>query len=110
MKTNLLISLLLAASSTALSAAECSVVGAHISSVTSYSDGVVYINTDKNNTCGCAIPSRFGYYKTNPEAKTFFAMAMTAVVSKQLVTIFADTSNCSLIGNTASVTGITLGQ
>jgi len=111
--TKLCMVLLLVGFSGTSYAALCSASAAHILSVHRWTDSVVYLNIDKNNNCGCAIPNRFGYWDTAVDVelkKMWLSMAMAAVVSKQAVTIYGDDTQCALIGNTASVTSLKFGQ
>jgi hypothetical protein len=99
-------------SKSSVNASECSVTNTHIVSIIDYSDGVVYINTDKINNCGCAINNRLGFWRstTDPnQQKTWIAMSLTAITTNQVVTLYGDTTNCATIGNTATLTGIGFG-
>lgn len=87
---------------------DCKTVDAHVVSIMPWEDGATFINLDKSNNCGCTILTRFGFYPTDKNAKSYLAEAMTAFAIGSKISVFGN-AGCSVHGNTSSVYTVILG-
>ena len=94
--------------STAFAGTDCKTVNAHVVSIMPWDDGATFINLDSTNDCGCTIATRFGFYPSDKNAKTFLAEALTAFATNRAITIYGN-AGCSVHNNTASVFTVILG-
>lgn len=85
----------------------CETTDAHVKSVLTWEDGAIFINLDKVGNCGCEIKDRYGFYPTNQHAKTYVALALTAIATKNKVTIGGH-SGCAIHENTAAIFSMAL--
>jgi hypothetical protein len=86
----------------------CKTVDAHVVSIMPWEDGATFINLDKTNNCGCTIPSRFGFYPSDKNSKTYLAEALTAFATNSKITIIG-IAGCSVHTNTAAIFTVILG-
>ncbi len=111
MKIVLFVSCFMALLSSAVYAGnDCEVIDAHVVSVMTWPDvdGIVFINLDKANNCGCSIPKRFAFYLKDPFAKTYLAQALTAHATKGKISILGN-SGC-YVHDTSEIFSIILGD
>ena len=85
------LSCLLVASTIALFASpsfaggECSANSRHIIEISPYPDAnnTMFISVDAPSNCGCSVSQRFGWYASDPNAKNFLALALTAFAQEK---------------------------
>lgn len=92
--------MLIALFSSSFVIASCKVVDAKVTSLHRYTDGTLFINTNKQSDCGCSQKSRFAIKSEKVDSDDFTVSAvLTAYVSQKLITIVG-LEGCRVHGNT----------
>ncbi|MES9957653.1 MAG: hypothetical protein ABW086_11420 [Sedimenticola sp.] len=80
----------------------CSIAGAKVIEVFQWESGNIFIKLDRNSSCPCEFPNRFGFSKKDDE-KFFITAALTAMTTGASIYAAGDAA-CSVHGNTARLT------
>ena len=86
----------------------CGVTNTKVTQMHRYSDGTLFISTDKPNDCGCSQTSRLAIKSEKVDGDSFTtSAALTALVAGQSVDIFG-LDGCDVHGNTAELSTLTI--
>ena len=80
--------------------ANCSVTDAKITGMHRYTDGTLFINTNKANDCGCSQGARFAMKTTDVDSDSFTVSAALTAFTAGIMVSINGLDGCSIHGNT----------